>query len=284
MTHRGAVGVLVGCAVIWGIGFPLNKMVLGTVTPMLFLAARFGPAAVALSPTWRTTPRETWLAGAALGSVFAVQLALFAAGLVSIPPARSAFLFSVQTPLVPLLLVAWTRHLPAGRSVVRVVVALVGSWLLTKPAGAAVGLTIGDGLTLLSAALAAAYIIAAGHLGRRHDPWRLLAVQFVMMALFGLLVSPLVETGRFEPTALTAGLIVVLAGFSILTFGGQLIGQRLVRPTEAALIFAIEPVAAAAMSYLVYGETFGILQWLGGAMIIGAALIRPSPAEGASTA
>lgn len=279
MSHRTAVFVLVGCAVLWGIGFPLNKMVLATMSPMVFLATRFGLAALVLAPIWRSTPRATWKAGALLGSVFAVQLALFAAGLATIPPARSAFLFSVQTPLVPVLLAIRTRHLPANRAVLRVAIAVAGSWLLTKPEGAALGLTTGDALTLVSAVLAAAYIVIAGHLSRQHDPWRLLAVQFAMTPLVGLVASPFVESARFEPTTLSVILIVVLAAFSIMTFGGQLVGQRLVRPTEAALIFAIEPVAAAAMSYAVYGETFGPLQWLGGVMIVGAALIRPSTAE-----
>ena len=40
-------------------------------------------------------------------------------------------------------------------------------------------------------------------------------------------------------------LIPFLALGSIASFGGQLVGQRLVRPTEAALIYALEPLVAA---------------------------------------
>jgi drug/metabolite transporter (DMT)-like permease len=274
--HRRAVWILCGCAFLWGIAFPLNKMVLATISPMLFLSARFGLATLLLLPVLRQADRETWRAGLTLGVLFSVQLALFAAGLATIPPARSAFLFSVQTPLVPVVVLLMTRRSPPRRAVMGVAVAVFGSWLLTKPTGAVVGLTTGDLLTLASALLAALYVVAAGHVGRRHDPWRLLGVQFLVLTVFGLAVSPLVETARFAPTSTAAVLLPVLAVFSIMTFGGQLVGQRHVRATEAALIFAVEPVWAAAMSYLLYRETFGVTQWLGAALIVGAAFLVPT--------
>ena len=277
MTHRRAVLLLIGCATVWGAGFPLNKLALATVSPMLFLSARFGLAAVVLLPLLVKADRATWRAGITLGLLFSVQLGLFAAGLVTIPPARAAFLFTVQTPVVPVLVLLATKKAPTRRALIGVAVATLGSWLLTKAGNPGGGdLAAGDAMMLSSAILAAVYIVAAGHLGSRHDPWHLLGAQFLVMAVFGIVASPFVETARFAPTTLTGTMIVVLAAFSIFTFGGQLVGQRLVRPTEAALIFAIEPVVAAVASYLVFGEKFGGIQWVGGALILAAALAVPS--------
>jgi drug/metabolite transporter (DMT)-like permease len=58
------------------------------------------------------------------------------------------------------------------------------------------------------------------------------------------------------------------------------VGQRLIRPTEAALIYALEPVVAAGTSFVSFGERMTGPQWLGGAAIVAAAILvgtRPRP-------
>lgn len=273
MSHRRAVAILLGCTVIWGASFTLNKMVLESVSPMVFLATRFTLGGLLLAPLYRRTVPADWRAGLRLGALFGIQLAFFVAGLATIPPARAAFLFSVQTPLVPLLALAVDRRRPSGRDLNAVAIAVAGSWLLTRPSDAAVGLSQGDFLMLASAVCAALYVVAASHIGSRHEPMRLLAVQFVAMAGVGLVLAPIAETPRFDLNPTTMLLVPFLALSSIASFGGQLVGQRLIRPTEAALIYALEPVVAALASFLSFGERLSGAQWAGGALIIGAAVL-----------
>ena len=273
MTHRRAVWILVGCAFIWGASFTLNKTLLTSVSPMVYVAARFSLGCLLLSPLYRHTTRADWRAGLPLGLLFGLQLSLFAAGLSTTPPARAAFLFSVQTPLVPVLVLGLHRQFPHSREIVAVLVALAGSWLLTRPATGTIGLTRGDFLLLVNAVVAAIYVVAASHVGPRHDPMRLLAVQFVAMASVGLVLALTIETPRFEPNLTTALLLPFLAVSSIASFGGQLLGQKLIRPTEAALIFALEPVVAAITSFVSFGERLSPGQWLGGGLILTAALL-----------
>ena len=272
MTHRRAVWILLGCTFIWGASFVLNKMALAYTTPLLFMSLRFGCAALLLSGVYRSTTRNDWVVGLSLGSLFAAQLALFYIGLARIDPGRSAFLFGVQTPLVPILVLAAHRRAPTARDIVTVTAAMLGAWWLTRPAGGTAGFGLGDLATLGSGTLAAFYVVLASHVGPRHDPMRLLAVQLVAIAGLAALATVAFEHPRIELNLTTLTLTPFLALASVASFGGQLMGQRLVRATEAALIFALEPVVAAGVSILAFGERFTPEQWLGGAVILAASV------------
>lgn len=273
MTHRRAVLILLGCTFVWGASFTLNKMVLSGASPMVFLATRFALGSLLLAPIYRRTTRGDWRAGVPLGILFGLQLALFVSGLATIPPARAAFLFSVTTPLVPLLVLVVDRRPPTARDLIAVAIAVAGSWFLTRPGDGSIGLSWGDLLMIASAACGALYVVAASHLAPRHEPLNLLAVQFVAMVGVGAVLAPFVETPRLELTLTTGLLIPFLALSSVASFGGQLLGQRLIRPTEAALIFALEPVVAAATSFVSFGERMTAGQWLGGGLIVAAAVM-----------
>lgn len=281
MTHRRAVWMLLGCTFIWGASFTLNKLVLGSATPLAFMAVRFAGSALLLAPVYRTTTREDWRAGLALGTLFAAQLALFVVGLAAIDPGRSAFLFSFQTPLVPVLMLALHRRWPGGRDFVAVGLATLGGWWLTRPSGVAPGFGTGDLATIGSAACAALYVVLVGSVGRRHEPMRLMAVQFVAMSLLAGLLAAVFEQPRIDVNVTTMTLIPFLALAGVATFVGQLAGQRAISPTEAALLYALEPLVAAAVSFVTLGEKLSAGQWAGGGLILAGSVVaqvRRSPA------
>jgi drug/metabolite transporter (DMT)-like permease len=274
MTHRRAVLILLGCTFVWGASFTFNKMALAGLSPLLFMAVRFAVSMTLVSPVYRRATREDWLVGLPLGALFGIQLALFVVGLARIDPARSAFLFSFQTPLVPVLMLVAHRQAPSGRDLTAVALAIAGAWWLTQTGGGTTtGFGIGDLATIGSAACAALYVVVAGQVAPRHDPMRLLAVQFVAMTVLAGVGAILLERPRFEPSLTILLLVPFLAVSSIATFGGQLLGQRLIRPTEAALLYAIEPLVAAGVSYLTLGERLTGAQWLGGALIVAASFV-----------
>jgi len=280
MTHRRAVIILSACTFIWGASFTVNKMALGFVTPLLLLGTRSTLATTLLSPVFRGMTRADWKAGAALGLVFGIQLAMFVTGLNRIPSNRAAFLFSAATPLVPVVMLIVERQMPRGRDLAGVALAVLGTWLLTQPGSGAGGLSLGDLLMLGSAVCGAIYVVWAGHVAPRHEPLRLLAAQMPVMATVAFLLALVVESPGWTVTPWSVFLVVFLAVSSIATFGGQLAGQRLVRPTEAAIIFALEPVCAAAAGYVSLGEKLVGWQWLGASLILAAMFaVRPGSTD-----
>lgn len=281
MTHRRAVLILLGCAFVWGASFTLNKMVLDRATPLLYMSLRFGCAAALLTLVYRRTRRDDWRVGIPLGALFAAQLALFVFGLSRIDPGRAAFLFSFQTPLVPVLMLAAHRQRPTRRDMLAVGLATLGAWWLTRPGGSGAGFGLGDVAMLASAVGAACYVVVAGAVTGRHEPLPLLAVQFIAMTVLGGVASMVLETPRIEWSPVTVILIPFLALSSVATFGGQLVGQKLVRPTEASVLYALEPLVAAATAWISLGDRLAPTQWLGGFTILAASLIatiRKAPA------
>jgi drug/metabolite transporter (DMT)-like permease len=267
MTHRRAALILAGCTVIWGGSFALNKLALASVSPLLLMGVRFTIAAALLAAVYPRTTRADWRVGGVLGALFGLQIALFITGLDRIPSTRAAFLLGMATPLVPVVLMLVTRQPPRGRDLAAVALAGIGLWWLTGP-GDAGGVGTGDLLMLGSAACGAVYVVAAGHWAPRHDPMRILAVQVVVMGAVGYVLMLAFEQPRFEPRLDVVALVAFLALSGIATFGGQLVGQRVVPATEAALIFAPEPVVAAAAGYVALGESLQGMQWVGAAAIL----------------
>lgn len=100
------------------------------------------------------------------------------------------------------------------------------------------------------AGCSALYVCLVGSAGRRHEPMRLMAVQFIVMSLMAGVLAAVVEHPRIDLDVATMTMIPLLALTGVATFVGQLAGQRAIGPTEAALLDALEPVVAAAISFM----------------------------------
>jgi len=107
---------------------------------------------------------------------------------------------------------------------------------------------------------------------------------------FNLADRPALETPRLT---VAPPLLLALAFLSVtaaLTFYLQVGAQRVVSPAAAAIIFTLESLAAAVTSWLVLGEVLSPVQWLGGLLILGGAVLPfltpawhrlgPSPVDG----
>ena len=93
----------------------------------------------------------------------------------------------------------------------------------------------------------------------------------VAVTLAGALVSVLVEGPRLAPAAPArfagvvafTGLAMTAGAFFVMNWG-----QRHTTAVRAALIFSLEPVAAALFSHFVGGEALSALDWVGGSLIV----------------
>lgn len=267
MTRRQAVGWLVLVCFIWGISFTLIKQSLGLISPLLLLGVRFGLASLLLVRSFRAISRPELFGGFLLGLLFWGGFAFQTFGLELTSPSRSAFITSLSSPLVPIVYLLVHRALPEIRTVLGVVLAAAGMYLLTQPDSGA-GLNAGDLLTLGCAILFAGQIVAVGHFSRRAPPMRLLAVELSTTAVLSLLMAPVLESPRASPTTWLAAALLFLSLSGLWSFYMQLRAQQVLSPSLTALIFMLEPVFAALTSFLILGEKLGALQWAGGALIL----------------
>jgi drug/metabolite transporter (DMT)-like permease len=286
MTPRAAVWWLIAVCFVWGVSFVAVKAALVFATPLVLLALRFSIATAPIAGTLRGAERGHWVGGVVLGLLFWSGFVFQTVGLRYTTPSRSAFITILSTPLVPLVHYAVYRAAPRRLTLLAIVLAVVGTYLLTSPGGG-IGLNRGDILTLGCALTFAGQIVAAGHFARRMPLARLLALELGVSAVLSLACAPLLETPRLEGTPLFLGLILFLGAGGLWSFYVQLRAQQVLPPTQTALIFCVEPVFASVASYVVYGEVLAPLQLLGAGLILsavaGAALEEPHPIASAAS-
>jgi drug/metabolite transporter (DMT)-like permease len=266
---------LLALTLLWGTTFLLVKNALEGTSTGAFLALRFAVAAAALGLAWlarrdRPTP-GLWRHGLLLGLCMLGGFAFQTLGLRYTTPARSGFLTGLSVLLVPFIArYALGRRVPAF-AWVGVALALAGMLALTRPFAAgeiSAAVRLGDVLTVGCALCYALQITWTSEWSSRHPLVALVFLQVATTLAGSFLLLPL------EPLRIAWG--APLAGTVLFTGIGMTAGafflmnwaQRHTSAVRAALIFSLEPVAAALFSNLVGGEPLGFWDWAGGALIV----------------
>ena len=274
--RRGELAIL-AAAFLFGSTFVVMKSAVETAEPVPFLSARFLLAALVLAPiAWkRSASPRLWqdgaLAAAALGAGYVFQTV----GLQYTTGSVSAFVTYLFVVLVPILSALLLHHLPSRPTVVGLVVATTGLVLLTGGAGS---LGRGELLTLGCAVCFAFHVVILSVVAPRHDPWRLTAVQLLLVGAV-LFVPGLFQGGYgFGITPWVAAVYTAVAA-SAAALGLQTWGQRLIGPTRTALLLLVEPVSAAFLGYAV-GDRLGLPGLVGAVLILtGIAIAEVTPAR-----
>ena len=209
---------------------------------------------------------QHWLLGAVVGFVLGVGILTQIFALYDIPASRSGFLTSLTVVFTPLIMVTVTRRRPPLNVILAVGVALFGVAILTGAmlfdAGCLMRLSenftekigLGDLLTILAAAIFALEIVLIDVFSRRMPPALLTPGMFAAIVLTGATLFAVLQFGWAEaaPLASWAELFATPA-FPLLTLAMCLLCtlvpfyymnkyQSKVTPTQAALIYSLEPV------------------------------------------
>lgn len=113
------------------------------------------------------------------------------------------------------------------------------------------------------------------------------AVMLVFTALIGLLLLPIIGVYHPEALALPGRSIGAMTLSGLLYMGAMLLYLQALQSEEASVVapfFQTSPLFGYALAYLVLGETLTRPQLLGGALIIGGALLLSLRARGGRTA
>ncbi len=274
--------LLVLVTLVWGATFVQIKDALQDISPLLFNAVRITLAGTALAVFYRrqlrTMSRGALRAGILVGIPLWLGFEFQTTGLRITTPSKSAFITGFSVILVPVFLALFWRKKINLATVVGVMVALAGLYLMTVPAGNG-GLNLesinrGDLLTLGCAVMFAFQIIVMGRAMQHHSFEVVATVEALTCAALMFATVPVIEhphaiwSGRVIAAILVTGLLGTGAAFTI-----QAWAQQFTPPTHTALIFLLEPVFAWITSYLVLHERLGIRAGLGAVMILAGILI-----------
>ncbi len=182
-----------------------------------------------------------------------------------------AALFANLAPIV-VTLGAWALFLERARPVFfsGMVLALAGSTLLMGAnLGGAQSRLVGDALGILTAVSYAGYQLCVKHLRDTQSTVRIMLVSGAVCA--AALLPAALASGETLLPASAAGWLVLLGLAVVCQFGGQSLIAYAVAHLSASfssVSLLLQPVAAAAFAWMLFGEALGALQWLGGAAVL----------------
>lgn len=281
---------------VWGSTFILVKEALADISPLLFLAFRFGIAAFVLAALFhgRHTPSNAGRP-AELRAGFLIGLCLFTGyvtqtiGLKYTTAVKAGFLTGLYIVLVPVLSAAVYRKLPRAPEILGVITAGMGMALMTLP-GMRFEIGYGDALVIACAFAYAAHIVVLGHYSGegRMSFTRLSLYQIGTVALLSAATCWWAEPVRvvWRPMVIQAIAVTSLLA-TALAFSVQTWAQRHTTPTRTALVFSLEPLFAWLTAYLLVGEALSRRAVIGAALILAGILLvelkpghlRPHPSS-----
>jgi len=261
---------------IWGVAFVAQVQGMEFMGAFTYGGVRFAMGTLSLLPVVllferkRGAPgeaKQTLLYGTLAGVVLFIASTLQQYGILLTQSAgKSGFITGLYTVLTPIFSIVLGKK-PGLLTGLGAVSAFAGLYFLSAPEGLG-RVSLGDGLLVGGAVFWTVHIMVVDAFAPRVRPIRFSAVQFAVCAGLSLISMALFE----QPTmaALWAGRVPLLYG-ALLSVGVaytlQIVGQRHVEPSKAAIIFSLESLFAALGGFLLLHEVLGWKGYLGGALM-----------------
>jgi drug/metabolite transporter (DMT)-like permease len=251
--------------VIWGTTFPVQKIIVGDVSPLFYNSIRFAIASLIAFLIWG---KGDWKRGGILGIILALSYASQTAGLKITTASKNGFFTSLYVVLVPL--VSWLIEgiTPRLNHILGIVLAFFGSYLLSDGIK---GFNFGDFLSALCGVGFAFHVVLITKFSQEVKETDLLTPQFVITSVLNLILA---TAGGFNMTLPALGVAAYTAIFATaLGIWVQVKHQKDIGSNASALIFSGEPVFAMLFSYLMIHEVFSTSQIIGAILLVSAIIL-----------
>lgn len=277
---------LLSATVIWGSAFIAQSVGMDKIGPFTFQAVRCFLAVVFLFPASALFSKgkpfwKSWADPALWRSGVICGLALFAAsslqqiGLVYTDAGKAGFLTAMYIVFVPFLGL-FVGQRPGRNALLSLIPAIVGLYLLSCTSVS--GINKGDVLLLLCAVAFSVQILLIDRHCAGLDGLKLNCIQALVVAVLSVPWALLTET---VDASLIASCWLPLGYAGILSMGVaytlQIVGQKRVAPSAAALLMSLESVFAALFGWLLLHETMTRAEVLGCVLVFAAVVISQLP-------
>ena len=285
---------LSGATVIWGSAFIAQSVGMDKIGPFTFQAVRCFLAVVFLFPASALFSKgkpfwKSWADPALWRSGVICGLALFAAsslqqiGLVYTDAGKAGFLTAMYIVFVPFLGL-FLGQKPGRNALLSLIPAIVGLYLLSCTSVS--GINKGDVLLLLCAVAFSVQILLIDRHCAGLDGLKLNCIQALVAAVLSVpwaLLTETVDASRIASCWLPLGYAGVLSMGVAYTL--QIVGQKRVAPSAAALLMSLESVFSVLGGILLLSQVPTSREFFGCALIFAAVLISQLPIlEGKQTA
>jgi len=310
------IAMLVVCCLFWGFSFPAMQITASTFEKTLretgneipgaagelasrsiFNFWRFALAAGAFFvftiPRQRHFSRADMLGGVVLGLTFCIGILLQLIGLRYTLPSTSSFLTALSVIFAPLAQTLLFRRPLGRRTIIAVVVALIGMFILSQPnphatAAQTIAQTppiphLGEILTIIGALLFTTQILSIDYFGQVADAARLTLIMLLTTCTVSLILGFALGGLHFHRGPVFSHLAhdrQFLACFAGLAFISSMLSQYLmnryqplVAPATAAVVYCLEPVFGTLFSVAFGTERLSAITIIGGSIILLAVLL-----------
>ena len=261
-----AIVALLGAAFLYGATFVVIKSAVAEYPPIGFVGWRFALGALVLFVIAVPRGKQIWLHGSLAGFALFCGYAFQTAGLTQTSASNSALITGLYVVITPFLAAIFSRRAPSWWTIGAAVVSFVGLVLLTTTDG--FQFEQGDLLTLACAFAFAAHIVILARLARHHPVIPFTTVQLVIPAVLAFPISFFLESPGLPPSSVWGAIAITGIGISVGGFLLQIWGQTIVSAATAAVILATEAAFGVATAWLVLGERFDLVEWLGAGLIL----------------
>ena len=236
-------------ALAWGSSYLMMKVGLTGMGPFNLIALRFGIAflfmTIAFHKSYRSLTPAIFGRGVIVGIILFLLFTGMVCGVNYTTASTAGFLTSTSVILVPILECLF---------------------LLTARDG--FSLDKGAALCLMGALFYAIYIVVQDRIAKGEDAFLISILQLGVASLLGLLASFLFEVPTLPQSPATWGAVIYLGLIcSAYGFVVQPIAQKHAAPERIGLIFSLEPVFSALLSFLFLHEVLAGINYLGGGLI-----------------
>jgi drug/metabolite transporter (DMT)-like permease len=264
---KGLVALIL-TSVLWGTSFPVIKTVMYYVNEYTYTWVRSLIAILGLTPYLLYTyyrgrfSVSTAKGGLLAGIAYALGLWLQGWGTKYTTASNSAFITGLSVIYVHIYSATVMRRYSI-KLFLALILSISGLYLLTTPT---TGFNLGDLLVLAGSFMWALQIILVDRYSSG-DP--LIFTLFEMTPALTFLIPDVVFYGTISVSINVLLMITYLAFVcSNAAFALQVFGQRYVSPAVTAIVFLLEPVVAATLSYVLLSEVITSIKALGASLIL----------------
>lgn len=256
--------LLLTAAIVWGMAFVSQQAGMDFMGPLTFNGTRNIIGSAVLVPVilmirGRVPKAErkplpvktTIIGGLACGAALTVASTLQQYGLTMTTVGKGGFITTLYIILTPILGIFIGRKVP--KIVWLCAVIAVGGMFLLCVSGESMSISAGDLLVLGSALVFAVHILVIDHFSPLTDGVVLSCIQFAVCGVVSTIGAFIFEQPSWDQLingivpVLYAGVLSCGVGYTL-----QIVGQKGVDPTAAALILSMESVVATISGFIAY--------------------------------
>ncbi|QNO16129.1 EamA family transporter [Alkalicella caledoniensis] len=268
--------LLILTTIIWGTTFAISKTALDSLGPYGLIATRFTMATVVgILFFWKSLikiNRTEILGGGVLGLFLTGGFLFQIVGLQYTTASKAAFLTGLAVVFVPFF-EKISGSIIQGKTKVAVILAVVGTAMLSFESGQGYFLGLGDFLVLMCAVCFGGYIFVLEKVANKGNTYCFTVVQISVTAIITWILTLFFEgIPRLTDGRLVIEILYLALFATILSTVLQTTGQKTVNAQRAAVIFTLEPVFGAMFAFFVIHERFTTIQVFGSLVILGAIL------------